>query len=266
MRQPLILCPLEIERKAAAKAIGARAAVVVTGPGGEAIERAMADVVKQRPPLVVLFGLAGGLRDGIDDAPRVSRVFDKDARSWLAPCVAPGSSEAVGVIGVDEPVHTPAKKKQLAQAYGAALVDCESHVFARLATEAGLRWAVVRGVSDGPDEALPVHASEWVDEAGKTRAGRVLVSTMLNPGVLPSLFRLGKRSKPALQAAAARLIEILNVSATSTDVVVVPPGDAARAKPVAQAPRNPIEQQLGRKTARLNDPPAAKPASSKKTP
>lgn len=252
MKRPVILCPLGIERRAIAKSLKDRADVRLIGPGPAAIKAAMELLTAEKPPLVILFGLAGGLRDD-ETAPRIGRVVDKDARGWIPTCIPPGDSDTVTVVGMDEPVLSRTRKKQMAGAYAAALVDTESHIFAQSAVAAGLHWGVVRGISDGPNDELPAAVTEWVDARGRMRLGRVILGTILNPGVIPGVITLFRKARPALRAAAGRLIETINVEMTGTNVnsfrptVVLPKQSSAS---------NPIERQLGRKSARLNDPPA----------
>lgn len=251
MKRPLILCPLGIEGRVIARTLRERAEVRVIGPGPGPIRDACEQAAVERPPLLVLFGLAGGLRDGTT-APRIGRVVDKDGRAWLVPVVPPGEEPAVTIVGMDEPVLQRARKHQMAGAYAAALVDTESHVFAACAADAGLRWAIIRGVSDGPNDELPAAVTEWVDALGRTRMHRVILGSILNPGVLPAVITLARRARPALRAASGRLLELLNTEAD-------PGNPAVPAVVVASAgsSRNPIERQLGRKSARLNDPPPA---------
>ncbi|MDX2114554.1 MAG: hypothetical protein SFZ24_02890 [Planctomycetota bacterium] len=263
-RRPVILCPLEIERRSIGRLLRERAEIVRTGPGAGAVRRGVEEALRAgAPPLLVLFGLAGGLRSGLT-APRIGRVMDKDARSWDAPLVAPGSGPAACVIGVDEPVTDRDRKKRMAEAYGADLVDCESHAFAEACAAAGVRWAVVRGVSDGPEVTLPAHAQEWVDAEGRTRVGRVFLACLLSPGVLPAVVQLGLRSKPALREARARLLEVLNHAASTIEeekiggVRRAGAGGEGRAVSAAaeRAAANVIEAQLGRRGSRDAAPPA----------
>lgn len=254
MSKPVVLCPLSIERRAIAKRLREKAEVRLIGPGAAAARSAVELAAKDRPPIVILFGLAGGLRDDVI-APPIGRVVDKDGRGWVPPCIPPGEEDAVTIVGMDEPVLHRARKRQMAGAYAAALVDMESHAFAAAATAAGLRWAIIRGVSDGPDMELPAAVTEWVDPLGRMRLMRVFLGAILNPGVIPAVFGLVLRGRPALKAAAGLLVETLSAEAgVAPPSVVVAPGDAGGGRGF-----NPIERQLGRKSARLNDPPPASP-------
>ncbi len=48
MGVPVVLCPLEVERRAIAKAVGMRARVLVTGPGSLAITPALEAILPVR--------------------------------------------------------------------------------------------------------------------------------------------------------------------------------------------------------------------------
>jgi hypothetical protein len=65
---------------------------------------------------------------------------------------------------------------------------------------------VIRGVSDGPDDALPEGVAQWVDAKGHTKPWRVLRSMLRDPRRMPSLMRLARESGAAL-ASATRLAE-----------------------------------------------------------
>lgn len=268
MAVPVVLCPLQLERRAAVRAVGSRAMVRAVGPGSQGVQRAVQELKSGgvTPPLVVLFGLAGGLRESLI-APRVGWVSDRGARSWRASCLPPGEDEPVGLLGSPEPITDPARKAQLGQAFGTALVDCESHAFAEAAQAAGLTWAVVRGVSDRVDEALPADAADWIDDRGRTRVLALAGKLLVRPNLIPAVLTLGLRSGPALKVAAGRLVELLEAFRRDPASVAGPD----RLKPSVRVsldrsrdidttrPSTPIEEQLGRRSARLNDPPGAAP-------
>lgn len=233
MIQPVVICPLEHERRLIRKAVGPRAKIVVSGPGAEAMRSAVRALKDDPPPLVALCGVAGGLIE-TTDAPRIIKILDRNARTWAPTAIVPGDEPGVTVLALDEPVDTVDRKGALARAYAAALVDCESHAFAQEAVALKLRWAVVRGVSDGPKESLPAGVSEWVDAKGRARLLRFLGHCILEPSAFFAALRLRKRSRKAMKAAAARLVELLNVekqAATNVEAAL-----AAKGKPAAKAP------------------------------
>jgi nucleoside phosphorylase len=155
-RQPdiLVLCPMEIERKAVAAEVLAagleHVAIVRTGIGKiaivEHVQRAAA--MAARPRLVILAGACGALRP-VEDVPPVGRVIDEHGGEWVGLGMAPAGRT---VVGVDRIVATPLEKRELADRTGAVIVDMESHAFSAACEGLGLSWTIVRGVSDSPEE------------------------------------------------------------------------------------------------------------------
>jgi len=210
MIDPVVLCPLEIERKAAAKAVGDRAQVIRTGPGAEAVRRAVDDLRADPPPLVILFGVAGALRYA-PLCPRIDRVIDEArGRIWRVNYLMPGDTEPVGVLGVDEVVPTPARKRVLRRRFhDASLVDCESHGFAEAMTTTGTRWTIIRGVSDWPHQSLPRQCVDWVRPDGRTAGGVVARDLARRPWMLGEVLSLRSRTNAALDAAGHRLSRLM---------------------------------------------------------
>jgi hypothetical protein len=81
----------------------------------------------------------------------------------------------------------------------------ESDAFAREAQARGWQWAVVRGISDTVDEALPAGIESWVDDRGRLRIVQVVLAIMANPALLRRLHRLRSRSRAGLAAADAAM-------------------------------------------------------------
>lgn len=225
----IIVCPLEIERRAVARAIRAarvneNLALLCSGPGPAAVRstlekmqvgqsRAAAGPKRLLPHVVILAGLAGGLesRDpGV--VPRIGRVVDFAGNGWTTWEGAAAGATAV-LAGVDRAVNTPGEKRSLRERTGAALVDTESHAFADVCEAAGVAWCVVRGVSDGPDESLPVQASNWVDARGRTRAARVALDVLRRPALIGDLRRLGVASSRVLPLVGQRVVELIGRTA-----------------------------------------------------
>jgi nicotinate-nucleotide adenylyltransferase len=96
---------------------------------------------------------------------------------------------------------TPDEKSRLAAASRAQLVDLESYAFASCAEAVGLRWGIVRGVSDGARETLPAELAGFVDASGETRPGRVLAAIARSPSLVRALMRIGRASRLALRNA-----------------------------------------------------------------
>lgn len=212
---PIVVCPLEYERRSLERAgVGRLSELDCCGPGAERLG-AWAERLGGGERVVILAGLAGALHSkrpagtawqvtGVHDAQRDEPwvpTFDLAGR-------ADGQERCV-VTSTTGTVLGPVAKERLAGQTGADLVDLESVVFARAATRLGWRWGIVRGVSDGVDEALPGLIDRWIDERGRSRPGAVALALLRRPGWMPGVIRLAGQSRSAMRAVAARVVEIL---------------------------------------------------------
>jgi nicotinate-nucleotide adenylyltransferase len=200
---PLVFCPLGFERRAFLRF--GKLPVVTTGPGSDGIRRAFAARDRwpvRNPRFVILFGLAGSLdarlAPGTDHA--CGEVVSGNATTPLRSTLIPGA--CARVVEQTNLARTPEEKSRLATDTRAQLVDLESYAFASCAESAGLRWGVVRGISDGADETLPAELEGFVDARGETSVARVLAAIVRRPALVPALIRIGRSSRLALRNAA----------------------------------------------------------------
>ena len=182
------------------------------GPGVEAITRWLARRAEEegtgpRKP-VILAGVAGAL-DAAHPAGSawvIERVIGPNGSQWeptLMPPRAHGGARTAVITSVASVLASAQARRDVARESQAGLVDLESAAFAEATTRAGLQWAIVRGVSDGADAKLPPAIDRWVDEAGRTRPGRVVASLALRPWWLARVIRLRASSQAAMAAVAA---------------------------------------------------------------
>jgi hypothetical protein len=130
--------------------------------------------------------LFGGNRFATDDAwsARLLDVLPEARRETVL-----GSARAVG--GVDE-------KAELHRKTGAAIVDMESHVVARIAVARGLPFTVLRVVADSADQSLPPAAVNGMKPDGTPDIAGVLKSLASQPGQLPDLMRTAFAARRAM--------------------------------------------------------------------
>jgi adenosylhomocysteine nucleosidase len=214
MSHVLVLCPMEIERAAVARAFvrasipGVR--VERTGVGKDAIIRTCErQLAKSRPSVIILAGVCGGLTHG-PDLPDIARIVDEHGHSWSDFLGAEPAGTTL--VAVDRIVATPAEKAALAQRTGASIVDMESHAFAEWCEKAQLRWGVVRGVSDTPDESLPHELLNWLRPDGTTSNGRAMFDMMRKPTLVPHIFKVVRRSNRVLPLVGARAVELVRLA------------------------------------------------------
>jgi hopanoid-associated phosphorylase len=161
---------------------------------------------------IISFGVAGGLASNLRAGDWVvasavlegQTVRETDA-AWSSRLLEMiGDASYAPIVGVEEPVGEPAKKRELHRTTGAAAVDMESHVVARLAAQHGLAFAAVRVVVDPADRALPPAALLGMRPDGRADIKAVLRDLMSRPSQLSPLARI------AVDAFAARA-EMLRV-------------------------------------------------------
>ena len=208
---------MDIEASFLRRIVRDRATITVCGIGANRLRATLAALPSDTPS-VILAGVAGGLRP-TSVAPRIRAVISDSgslaAPHWTIPWNPSASDTEALLVGVDAPAWTVEEKATLARASGADLVDCESHELASWAARAGAAWGVVRGVSDGPDDALPRAAEGWLDEIGKPNLGRVVMDLARRPSLIPPVLRMRSGTGRAMRAVAQGLDRLLDmISAT----------------------------------------------------
>ena len=186
---------------------------VCTGGDSERARAGAERLVAQDVCALCSFGLAGGLQPGflsghlllpeavvspagdrIETDPNWRERLDYLARTeGLDP-------KRLTIAGSDQLVASPAAKKGLFEATGAAAVDMESHAVGDVAMKAKLPFVIVRVIADTHDEMIPEAARQGLGEDGHIKPLTVLMELMRRPKETGSLIRLGRGSGRALSA------------------------------------------------------------------
>jgi adenosylhomocysteine nucleosidase len=112
-----------------------------------------------------------------------------------------------GVLATSDSVADIATKRRLLDTYPADLVDMEAATVGRLAAAHGLRFRVVKAISDGYDFELPA-LNRFTGKQGSFRTGAFAMHVALRPALWSTAARLGRDSNLALKQLHARLLEI----------------------------------------------------------
>ena len=187
---------------------GAGVRTIAGGGRSTALARAIEEEIEAGACGLISFGVAGALVAGLAPGSLVipevvvhgAANYRTDPR-WsaaLAACL-PGAHRGM-LAGSDSIAATREEKVALHLATGAAIVDMESHVAARLAARHGLPFAVLRAVADPLDRALPAAALVAMDANGGLALGAVLASLLRDPRQLPRLLRIGLDAQRALRS------------------------------------------------------------------
>jgi adenosylhomocysteine nucleosidase len=147
---------------------------------------------------IISFGVAGGLASNLRTGDwvvashvlesQVTRSTDAAWSNSLLEVIA-GASYAP-ILGVDAPVAEPTMKRDLHRATGAAAVDMESHVVARLAAAHGLAFAAMRVIVDPADRAIPPAAVLGMGRDGGADIWAVVRNLIAHPSQLSLLARV----------------------------------------------------------------------------
>lgn len=147
---------------------------------------------------IISFGVAGGLAEGLRPGDWVVASAVADAQG-SRPTDAAWSQQLLNVIagahhapiiGVDTPVADPAKKRELRHLTGAAAVDMESHIVARLAAAHGLAFTALRVIVDPAHRTIPRAALKGLGAGPQANGAAVVRDVIARPSQLPPLLRI----------------------------------------------------------------------------
>jgi adenosylhomocysteine nucleosidase len=147
---------------------------------------------------IISFGVAGGLAPHLRPGNWIvaSSIIDGKQirptdRVWSEKILEmiPGAVH-MPIAGVDSAVMDPQVKKRMHAETGAAVVDMESHLVARLAATHGLSFAAVRVVIDPAHRVVPEAALAGMRPDGGTSITAVMRELIMGPSQLAGLLRV----------------------------------------------------------------------------
>jgi adenosylhomocysteine nucleosidase len=179
--------------------------LVCGGIGAEAARRAAEAVIAMYAPAVIYSaGFAGALdpKLKVGDIVQPQRVVNAGDGSSIDLAgvnagVNPGSGEVVLVSFGS--VATPQQKARLRESFAATAVDMEAAAVARAAEARGVRFAVVKVISDEFDFAFP-SMERFVDSNGQFIEARFAWFAAVRPLLWPQVWRLARNSFRASRA------------------------------------------------------------------
>lgn len=158
---------------------------------------------------LISFGLAGGLdpalRPGMILVPDSVLVSGRRILADLQMSNVLGGPSPHALLAGNEIATSAAAKRRLFDETGAAAIDLESGAVARIATDRGMPFAILRAICDPAWRDLPEAALLALDGKGRIGARRVLESVMAAPGQIPGLLALA-RDAAAARAALRRRV------------------------------------------------------------
>jgi adenosylhomocysteine nucleosidase len=188
---------------------------------------------------IISFGVAGGLASNlragdwvVASAVRESQTVRETDTAWSRRLLEViGGASYAPIIGVDEPVAEPARKRELHRTTGAAAVDMESHVVARTAAAHGLAFAALRVIVDPAHRTIPPAALVGMAPDGRSDILAVLRDLAARPRQLTQLAQV------AIDAFTARaeLLRVRQLLGPHFGLVSLPTSDVAISSDVAMS-------------------------------
>jgi adenosylhomocysteine nucleosidase len=188
--------------------------VFLTGIGIKTFDFALASCLRAAGvSLVLSSGLAGSLNpehspEEIVVPKKVGTLRDASGIPLSTGLVSFAARRGAKVIETlltsDRIIETQEEKNRLASF--AEAVDMESFHVAQEFTEGGVPVAVIRAISDGSEEDLPVDFTKCLTPEGRVRPGALIKELLEHPAKIPELVRFGRQSR----SASRRLISFLD--------------------------------------------------------
>lgn len=191
-------------------------------------EAARALLAEARPSLLVSFGVAGAVHDGLqvgdvvaigsasllDGRGRPGRVVDLarwsgTAQAAAAKALAGGGARLVWGTALTTSGAQAVQEEGLAMEN--PLLEMETAAIAQAAAEYGVPLMGLRGVSDNPKEPLPIDPGAVLDEDGRLRVGRLIGILTRHPEIVLRLGRLRRNTALAAENAAAAVVAALSL-------------------------------------------------------
>ena len=201
----IAVCGLAIEARIAA---GSSVRTVVGGGNAQQLSVALEREIERGARAIISFGIAGGLAEYLSAGRCVvaRKIITSSAtwpvhRAWSTAIAGrlPGALSA-DIAGVDAIVINTQAKASLQRATGAAIVDTESHIAARIAANHRLPFAAFRVVADSARRTLPPAAHAALRHDGKINHRAVLTSLARAPLQFGSLARTAIDARIAFRA------------------------------------------------------------------
>jgi nucleoside phosphorylase len=204
----------------------AEVTVLITGVGAEAAAQAMDLMMrmadrKQQFDVCISSGLAGALCESLSIGEIVApdellaemkhadlgsdRIKVDEELRKLA--LHQGAKSTDCLLTTDQVLVKASQKKSCGSR--AQSVDMESFEIVKEAMAWGARSLVIRAISDGATEDMPINFNLTLNEKNQVSMAKVMMQLARNPLALPSLIRFGKQSQRAGALLAAFLEDFL---------------------------------------------------------
>ena len=184
-----------------------RVEVLLTGIGPANAERTIQRALREAKPCCVFTcGFAGALNSSLAVG---DVVFGKSVSPQMAQQLQAAGAKQASFISTDRVVITSAEKLALYREKAADAVEMESAVIERICRESGIECVVLRAISDGACEDLPLDFNALMTADQKLDSMKLAKAIWRRPQKIPALMRLGKNSAQAAEKLAQTLLKVI---------------------------------------------------------
>jgi adenosylhomocysteine nucleosidase len=196
-----------------AKLLRGRCNVVVAGSDNSTLASKIEGAIERGTRAILSLGICGALSPELAVGTIiVGTEVVRNEKRWRADeswSNALARDAVTGIIaGSDSVLLTEESKIALHGLTGANAADMESHIVARVASERGLPFAVLRAVSDAVHHTLPPAAAFGLNKDGSIDYSAVMLSLLDEPSQWRALLRTARDTNTAM-AALLRCLERL---------------------------------------------------------
>jgi hopanoid-associated phosphorylase len=190
-----------------AKLLRGRCDVIVAGSDNSTLAAKLEAAIARGAHAILSFGICGALSPELEIGTVIvgTEVVCQDDRwradeTWSLALASACDAAAGAVAGSDSVLLTEDSKAAQHQQTGAIAADMESHIVARVASERGLPFALLRAVSDDANHALPPAAAFGLNKEGRVDYSAVMLSLLDDPSQFGALMRTARDTSTAIKA------------------------------------------------------------------
>ena len=188
-------------------------AVLAISGAGKSQARAAAEWLLQRhsPRALISIGFAGGLAENMTTGSILvaSDVVDAE-REITYPCAGGIFAAGTGVTGrlatTPGVVSTRSDKAALHARWEAAAADMEASAVAEAARAAGIGFAALKAITDGPADELAIDFQRCFTANGSLSSVKIVLQGLRGPAQFRSLLMLARNSRSAANSLAEALL------------------------------------------------------------
>ena len=200
------------------KWLGKDIVLVRTGIGKQRAKEATSQLIEKfQPEVIISLGYAGALTEGMNvgdllitktiissesDSPSLE-IEGPENLKWLelAKMIAPPNNAKLKVgrlLTVDQVVHTPKAKKELANRFQAEAVEMETFDIFLLARQNNITFFSLRGISDAVNHEL-IDSSSFLSKDGEISKLKASYYVLTHPSSIKKALALQSHAKIATQ-------------------------------------------------------------------